>query len=578
MNDGDILQQLGLDSGLNTVTTDNGTEVAQFGSLRSLGSLESEPAISSNDTSKPYYSKRPHKKSRAGCRQCKRRKVKCDEAKPSCKACTLRKETCVYPDAAKPAPAPSPAPTQAPTQAQSQPQARTQSAQSAPPYSNSSAAAASPDSSVESAVFDPGAMVITEPLFRPGEMADSVDMKLLWFYTTKTFYSFSINTGRSPVIDHVLKVKVVEYAFQSPFLMDCLMALSALHLQSLDQPVPPQRLAAYRARAFEGYRTAIEAANPTDFPALLVCSLLMCALSSQMFREQNDKHIYIIDWMQVWRGISLIVDIISPTSIQESGMAVLFYRPPIDLERSTQYIPNNLLFMITSIKYGDADYEHQKTYYDFLRYFGSLYMELVEHGFSPIMDLRIITFLTFVPKPFYPLAREHRPRALVLLAYYLCFVKLLKDGVWWWQGISDREIKVICEEVGPGWSHLLRVPQMVMEAQTKLEVAKLIINNHNWTPKEIDLYERNRDPRSKADLKLITNDGTELDVSRGHWTYKATGIACDDRENASEHEYIADDPILLGTTRRPLSPALILGSSTTSSSSLGLSPSKSSSP
>ncbi|KAI1495305.1 hypothetical protein F5X96DRAFT_3884 [Biscogniauxia mediterranea] len=556
MNDGDaLLQQPGLDSDFNTVTTDDGTEVVHLGSL---GSLESEPTISSND-SKPYYSKRPHKKSRAGCRQCKRRKVKCDEAKPSCKACTLRKETCVYPDAPKPASAP--APTQAQVQASSNP----------------SVAVASPESSVEGALFDPGAMVITEPLFRPGEVSDSIDMKLLWFYTTKTFYSFSINTGRSAVIDHVLKVKVVEYAFQSPFLMDCLMALSALHLQSLDQPVPPQRLAAYRARAFEGYRTAIEAANPTHFPALLACSLLMCALSSQMFREQNDKHIYIIDWMQVWRGISLIVDIISPTSIQDSGMAVLFYRPPIDLEKSTQYIPSNLLFMVTSIKYGDADYEHQKTYYDFLRYFGSLYMELVEHGFSPIMDLRIITFLTFIPKPFYPLAREHRPRALVMLAYYLCFVKLLRDGVWWWQGISDREIKVICEEIDSGWSHLLRVPQMVMEAQTKLEVAKLIINNHNWTPREVDLYERNRDPRSKADLKLITNDGTELDVSRGHWTYKTTGIPCD-RGNAHEHDYTTDDPILLGTTRIPPSPALTLSSTTTPSSSLGLSPSKSPSP
>ncbi|KAI5923779.1 hypothetical protein F4810DRAFT_710204 [Camillea tinctor] len=558
-----LLLQLGSDAGFNTDTVHDGAEVAQ------LGSFGSEPAGSHD--SKPYYPKRPHKKSRAGCRQCKKRKVKCDEAKPSCKACTLRKEACVYPDA------PKPAASAAQVQAQSTSLVPTSPRES----SHQPPAVVSRDSSVERAVFDPAAIVITEPLFRPGEVSDAIDMKLLWFYTTKTFYSFSINTGRSPVIDHVLKVRVVEYAFQSPFLMDCLMALSALHLQSLDQPVPPQRLAAYRARAFEGYRTAIEAANPNDYPALLACSLLMCALSSQMFREQNDKHIYIIDWMQVWRGISLIVDLITPTSIQDSGMAVLFYRPPIDLEKASQYIPNNLLFMITSIKEDDADYEHQKTYYDFLRYFGSLYMELVEHGFSPILDLRIITFLTFIPKPFHPLAKEHRPRALVMLAYYLCFVKLLKDGVWWWQGISDREIKMICEEIGPVWSHLLRVPQMVMEAQTKLEVAQLIINNHNWTPQEVDLYERNRDPKSKADLKLITNDGTELDVSLGRWTYKATGLPCGDgnnRANASEHDYSAEDPILLGTIRRNPSPALTLSSSGTPSPSLGLSPSKSPSP
>ncbi|KAI1495845.1 hypothetical protein F5X99DRAFT_422587 [Biscogniauxia marginata] len=532
---------MGLD--FNGATNDGGGEVVHF-ELVPAGSNES----------KPYYPKRPHKKSRAGCRQCKKRKVKCDEAQPTCKACTLRKETCVYPNV--PASSASPPP---------------------PASSNKSPVAVSRESSVERFELNPDALVVAEPLFRPSEVSDLIDMKLLWFYTTKTFYSFSINTGRSTVIDHVLKVTVVEYAFQSPFLMDCLMALSALHLQSLDQSVPAQRVAAYRARAFEGYRTAIEAANPTDYPALLACSLLMCALSSQMFREQNDKHLYIIDWMQVWRGISLIVNIISPMSIQESGMAVLFYRPPIDLEKSTQYIPNNLLFMITSIKRGDSDYEHQKTYYDFLRYFGSLYMELIEHGFSPILDLRIITFLTFIPKPFYPLAREHRPRALIMLAYYLCFVKLLRGGVWWWQGISDREIKIICDEIGAEWAHLLRVPQMVIEAQTKLEVAKLIIENHNWTPKEIDLYEKNRDPRCKTDLKLITNDGTELDVSRGHWTYKATGRTWRN-DNGADLSGQEDDPILLGTARIPHSPASTIGSSTTSSSTIGLSPSMSLSP
>ena len=77
---------------------------------------------------------------------------------------------------------------------------------------------------------------------------------------------------------------------------------------------------------------AIEAANPSDFPALIATSLLMIALSSQMFRDPDAKPLYVIDWMQVWRGIGLIVEIVSPRVLQETGMAVLFYRPPIDLK------------------------------------------------------------------------------------------------------------------------------------------------------------------------------------------------------------------------------------------------------
>ncbi|KAM6507177.1 hypothetical protein FALCPG4_018559 [Fusarium falciforme] len=41
--------------------------------------------------------RRPHRKSRTGCAECRRRRVKCDEEKPACKACVGRDHPCVYP-------------------------------------------------------------------------------------------------------------------------------------------------------------------------------------------------------------------------------------------------------------------------------------------------------------------------------------------------------------------------------------------------------------------------------------------------------------------------------------------------
>ncbi|KAF2832164.1 hypothetical protein CC86DRAFT_366046 [Ophiobolus disseminans] len=52
-----------------------------------------------------YIVRRPrrrHDKSKLGCFECKRRKVKCDENKPSCTRCTLGLTKCVYPFAAHP--------------------------------------------------------------------------------------------------------------------------------------------------------------------------------------------------------------------------------------------------------------------------------------------------------------------------------------------------------------------------------------------------------------------------------------------------------------------------------------------
>jgi len=37
-----------------------------------------------------------HKKSRAGCGECKFRKVKCDEGKPACKRCRIGRYICKY--------------------------------------------------------------------------------------------------------------------------------------------------------------------------------------------------------------------------------------------------------------------------------------------------------------------------------------------------------------------------------------------------------------------------------------------------------------------------------------------------
>lgn len=495
--DGDFDIDLDLDLGLDFDVNTPDPEGVDF-TLFDSAAENLETSIEDDSTAnKPYHSKRPHKKSRAGCKQCKQRKVKCEEGRPACRACTLRKESCVYP-------------TGASASSSSSKLGKANSTLSRPPRSSREHTPSPPTSYNCS-----NALVVAEPIFYPLGTTDAVDMKMLWFYTAETYQTFNIEGGHTGAIDTVLRVTIPQLAFQSPFLMQTLMGLSALQLKTLQQEVPAEKVATYRAGAFQGYRSAIELAKPQDFPALLACSLLMCALSSDMFRDVDTKPLYIIDWMTVWRGIGLIVDITSPSTIADSGMAALFYRPPIDLNKSQKWIPNNLLFMVQSIKLGDDDYEHQQTYYEVLRYLGSLYQEL-ETGFSPIMDLRVITFFTFIPKAFIPLAKEFRPRALIIIAHYCAFTKQ-NLGPWWMKDIGDRQIKEICAEVGDSWEHLLRVPRKVVSLTDRVEIAKTILENDTWTAPDQDLYSPDtRDPRVKQ-LKMIDNNGNELGIGEGGW-------------------------------------------------------------
>lgn len=368
----------------------------------------------------------------------------------------------------------------------------------APPYAGSRRTSHDGSSSSDDSAE---LIVVDEPPFRLGG-ADAYDMKLLWFYTTETFSSFSIEAGKLPYVDNILKSSIVNFAFQSPFLMDCILGLSALHMQSLHMSVPLSKTVGYRARAFAGYRKAIEKADPKDFPALLACSLFMTSLSSEIFREADMKPLYIVDWMVVWRGIGLILELLPIDSLFDSGLAQLFSRPAFNLNQSALSIPANLLFMVTSIKEGDEDFADIQTYYNTLKFLGGLYHEL-ETGFGPVLSLRIITWFTFVPSPFVELAKKHRPRSLVILAHYLCFVKLVQK-VWWLNGVADRGIQDIVDNLNPEWQNLLRVPRSAIQILDRIELAKLIQGNHAWEPRESEKA------AVVTQLAMVNNAGEEV--------------------------------------------------------------------
>ncbi len=48
-------------------------------------------------------------------------------------------------------------------------------------------------------------------------------------YTTKGFDAFAVQTGRQSRVNEILQVSIPQHAFASPFLMQCVLGLSALH-------------------------------------------------------------------------------------------------------------------------------------------------------------------------------------------------------------------------------------------------------------------------------------------------------------------------------------------------------------
>jgi hypothetical protein len=174
-------------------------------------------------------------------------------------------------------------------------------------------------------------------------------MKLLWFYTSATYKSLSYLDDEQSSMNNMLQTVMVQHAFEAPFLMDSILELASLHMQSLGQAPDPTRALVYRVRSIEGYRKAIEDAHPRIFGALLASSVLRPMLSTQFFRDPAFKDLYLLDWMLLWRGVQSIFVITGEDSIANSGMRPLFARPSLDPDASVAAIPKQLLVMVSFI-------------------------------------------------------------------------------------------------------------------------------------------------------------------------------------------------------------------------------------
>ena len=309
---------------------------------------------------------------------------------------------------------------------------------------------------------------------------DSVDLKLLWHYTVKTCCTtLTVDPSYQRLSEDILRTSIVSHAFDNPFLLDTVLALACLDLQTLDPNFPRGRSLVYRTRAIESYRCAVQTASPNSFPALTANSLFLTVLTSQNFRDPNNQDLYIIDWMLVWRGITVIIDFIGLDALVDSGFGIILFRPTIDLDAAAFAIPNHLFFMASSIPVSDSDNPHILAYLTTLKFLGSLYLHL-HAGFGSNLSLRITTWFTYIPRAFTDLCKLRRPRALVILAHYAAFVKLVQE-VWWLKGVGERSIADIAAYLDIEWQPLLRVPIAASVHTDKLSIARAILEDPTWT-------------------------------------------------------------------------------------------------
>lgn len=223
--------------------------------------------------------RRSHKKSRAGCRRCKSRKIKCDEVHPRCGNCSKHGVPCDFenPDVIHELQQPSgAAPADSPATAAATPYTPRPGHDFASP-TGSHASPNAPAANTTPLYIQPPAAAIspTAPVSR------MMELRLMHHYTAHTYKTF---TFTAPATEDIWRVTVPKLAFGgAQHLADAVLAVAALHLRS-KSPSDKELIRAshaYMAASIAEYSAALNRGiDYTNAEALFLTSTLIAFQST----------------------------------------------------------------------------------------------------------------------------------------------------------------------------------------------------------------------------------------------------------------------------------------------------------
>ncbi|PSN67764.1 hypothetical protein BS50DRAFT_620251 [Corynespora cassiicola Philippines] len=234
-----------------------------------------------------HGSRRTHKKSRNGCGQCRKARIKCDEQAPRCKHCIRRKFKCDFEDIATRQRVLQPSWTR---------DASTQTHFTDQTYPGQS-------------VIAPITFIIPQP--HPSDMSFQ-QRDLFHHYMTQTSQTLSAD-GQDPLF---WNTKVPQQALRYDFLFDAVLAFSALHRGFLQQNTLQQSLEINTSmmlheRSVHSFNCTVKEITPDNcaaaFSASIVSVLYSCGVaqlvSSLRYNDHIDQIIAVI--ISIWKGMCL---------------------------------------------------------------------------------------------------------------------------------------------------------------------------------------------------------------------------------------------------------------------------------
>ncbi|KAE8165826.1 C6 zinc finger domain protein [Aspergillus tamarii] len=375
--------------------------------------------------------RRPHRKSRHGCLECKRRRVKCDETRPVCSNCSKRQTECEYDSSSSLLWA-----NEEPHHTKS-----VNSRSEEPPLPEPPHVTANP--------FDPSAEDDGATHSSPSLNLGDLELMMQWCNST-----YQVLT-RNERTDPVWRLRVPEEALSHPFLMHGILALSALHIaRTRDDHRRPEYISAavaHQNQALAFFRKQLDDINDANAKALFALSsvIVVYTFGFPHSPESKDPWACIDDFIQVLvlaRGVEQVLRQATP-SIRSSDWEIL-----LRLDTNIASLPQDALSPLERLRElnaccGAQDPTHDTDIYN--KTIDNL-TDITAAAYGGLTSITVAARWAIRLKPkFVNLIRDRSPLALVILAH-LCAVLCRHKYDWcidqWvfklprviWQILDDR--------------------------------------------------------------------------------------------------------------------------------------------
>ncbi|KAK2022958.1 hypothetical protein LX32DRAFT_170977 [Colletotrichum zoysiae] len=413
--------------------------------------------------------RRSHKKSRAGCKRCKSRKIKCDEIHPRCGNCVKHGVPCDFesPDILDD------------LLAATTPPNNTLSSHSpvdgAPSIAPSLSVAGSNQGKTPSSAGSPPVMNYSPLYIRPSTATVStatapnnrlLELRLMHHFTSKTSRTLAVQT---PATYEIWTNTVPRLAFGgASYLADAMLAISALHLLSFNANDRALTRAShsYMASSLAAYCACLQQGISEDNAESLFLTAALIAFQSTASRifirdeaDPNDAssaYSLPISWFHAFQGVkavvatswpwirnsNVVIPIIDSMPVLQLDLGATssnsFFGRLLDNLEDELQIEDDVLAMSTR-----QSYHHAVAVLNWAH-------KLPHRGAA-------LAFAATVSKRFIELLEERRPRALVILANFFALLKGYESAAWWLNGVARREVMGIVsqfEATSPWWPHL----------------------------------------------------------------------------------------------------------------------------